>query len=95
MFDNNYNDFDYISTNSPEHQDSFKSCIIFQKSNNKDGYNHNNFYLEKKESSVDMSSLNIYLLAGNKYCYITIQDYFETECDINSQYCKFIAKNYF
>ena len=96
--DSNYNDFDYISTNSPEHQDSFKSCMNFSRNQlNKDGYNHNNFlFRKKKESSVDMSSLNIYLLAGTKnIATLPIQDYFETECDVNSQYCKFTAKNLF
>lgn len=96
--DNDYNDFEYVSSNSPEHHDSFKSCMDFSRNQlNKDGYNHNNFlYRKKKESSVDMSSLNIYLLAGNKnIATLPIQDYFETECDVNSQYCKFIAKNLF
>jgi len=93
--DNDFNDFEYISTNSDDNHSSFKNCLNFsRKQKNKDGYHHNNFlYRRKKESSLDMSSLNIYLLVGNKnIATLPVQDYFNTECDINSQNCKFISK---
>lgn len=96
--DKDYNNFEYISSNSQEHHDSFNNCLNFsRKQTNKDGYYHNQFlYKKKKESSVDMSSLNIYLLSGNKnIATLPIQDYFDTECDINSQNCKFTAKKLF
>ena len=96
--DNDYNNFDYISTNSAEYHNDFKSCMDFsRKQKNKEGLYHNNFvYRKKKESSIDISSLNIYLLLGNKnIANLPIQDYFDTECGVNSQYCKFIAKNIF
>ena len=93
--DKDLNNFEYISSNSSEHHDNFKNCLNFsRKQTNKDGYNHNYFlYKKKKDSSVDMSSINIYLLSGNKnIATLPIQDYFETECDVNNQNCKFIAK---
>ena len=41
---NDFNNFDYISSNSPEHLDNFKNCMDFsRKQINKDGYYHNNF----------------------------------------------------
>lgn len=95
---NDFNNFDYISSNSPEHLDNFKNCMDFsRKQINKDGYYHNNFlFNKKKETSIDMSSINIYLISGIKnIANLPIQDYFNTECDIKSENCKFVAKKIF
>ena len=96
--DNDYNHFDYVSTNSSEHLDNFKNCMNFsRKQINKDGYYHNYFsFKKKKESSIDMSTINIYLFSGTKnIATLPIQDYFTTECDTNNENCKFIAKKIF
>lgn len=93
--DNDYNDLEYISSNTTEHHDTFKNCLNFsRKQVNKDGYNHNYLlHKKKKESSIDSSTINIYLLCGNKnIATLPIQDYFNSECDINNQNCKFTAK---
>ena len=93
--DKDYSNFEYISSNENIHHDTFKNCLNFsRKQVNKDGYNHNYLlYKKKKESSIDLSSINIYLLCGNKnIATLPIQDYFDSECDINNQNCKFIAK---
>jgi len=93
--DKDYNNFEYISSNISFHHDNFKNCLDFsRKQVNKDGLNHNYLlYKKKKDSSVDLSSINIYLLCGNQnIATLPIQDYFDTECDINNQNCKFKAK---
>ena len=66
--DKDYSNFEYISSNENIHHDTFKNCLNFsRKQVNKDGYNHNYLlYKKKKESSIDLSSINIYLLPHNK-----------------------------
>ena len=93
--DKDYNNFEYISSNISEHHDNFKNCLNFSRNQtNKDGYNHNYLlFKKKKESSVDLSSINLYLLCGNKnIATLPIQDYFDSECDMDTKFCKFIAK---
>ena len=96
--DYDYRDFEYVSTNLNEDYDTFKTCLNFSRNQiNKDGYNHNYFlYKKKKNSSVDFSSINIYLICNNKNIFtLPVQDYFDSDCDLNNQNCKFNAKPIF
>jgi len=93
--DKDIHNLEYISSNSAEHHSNFKKCLDFsRKQTNKDGYYHNYFlYKKKKESSVDLSSIQILLVAGsNNIATLPIQDYFDTEYYDNNQRCKFTAK---
>jgi hypothetical protein len=96
--DNDFKDFDHISSHSSNTLDNFQDCLDFsRKQTNKEAFNHNYLMFNKKKSSpVDLSSINIYLLCGNKnIATFPIEDYFESSCDENNEICKFKAKEIF
>lgn len=66
--DHDVKSFDYVSSHNQDDLNNFDDCLSFsRKQTNKDGMNHNYFLFKKKKvSSVDLSSINIYLLCGNK-----------------------------
>lgn len=96
--DHDVKSFDYVSSHNQDDLNNFDDCLSFsRKQSNKDGMSHNYFLFKKKKvSSVDLSSINIYLLCGNKnIATFPIEDYFESSCDYDNQNCEFQAKEIF
>ena len=60
--DNDYNNFEYISSNISNHHDNFKNCLDFsRKQVNKDGLNHNYLLYKKKKNHLLICLLLIYI----------------------------------
>ncbi len=87
--DDNLN-LENVVSNDSNNLENLENCINFSRRQiDKNGIYHNYMiYKKKKQSYVDITTINIYLKCGQKnISVLSLNDYFEFECDKNNQNC--------
>lgn len=85
-----YNEFDKIESSSKEDHQNLKSCIDFvRRQKNKDGLHYNYMvYKNKKNSFVDLSTINVYLKCNDELLLVMpTKEFFHINCDHAQQKC--------
>lgn len=88
----NDKDLNKVETNGVN---SIANCINFSRRQiNNDGFNNNYFiYKPKKRTSVDTTTINIYLKCGKEIlAVLPYDDYFELKCSDNLEECRLVSK---